>query len=50
MNLKGIKRKWLGHSICRIETPGGKTIFIAVRDIRGADWNSRRIAETGAWR
>jgi len=28
MNLKGIKLTWLGHSTFRIETPGGKTIFI----------------------
>jgi L-ascorbate metabolism protein UlaG (beta-lactamase superfamily) len=28
MNLKGIKLTWLGHSTFRIETPGGKTVFI----------------------
>ncbi len=28
MNLKGVKLTWLGHSTFRIETPGGKTIFI----------------------
>ncbi len=28
MNLKGIKLTWLGHSTFRVETPGGKTIFI----------------------
>lgn len=28
MNLKGVKLTWLGHSTFRIETPGGKTIYI----------------------
>jgi L-ascorbate metabolism protein UlaG (beta-lactamase superfamily) len=28
MNLNGIKLTWLGHATFRIETPGGKTIFI----------------------
>jgi len=28
MNLKGIKLTWLGHSTFRLETPGGKTVFI----------------------
>jgi L-ascorbate metabolism protein UlaG (beta-lactamase superfamily) len=28
MNLRGIKLTWLGHSTFRIETPGGKTVFI----------------------
>ncbi len=28
MNLKDIKLTWLGHSTFRIETPGGKMIFI----------------------
>ena len=28
MKLKGIKLTWLGHSTFRIETPGGKMIFI----------------------
>jgi L-ascorbate metabolism protein UlaG (beta-lactamase superfamily) len=28
MNLNGIKLTWLGHSTFRVETPGGKTIFI----------------------
>jgi L-ascorbate metabolism protein UlaG (beta-lactamase superfamily) len=28
MNLKGVKLTWLGHSTFRIETAGGKTIFV----------------------
>jgi L-ascorbate metabolism protein UlaG (beta-lactamase superfamily) len=28
MNLKGIKLTWLGHATFRVETPGGKTIYI----------------------
>jgi L-ascorbate metabolism protein UlaG (beta-lactamase superfamily) len=28
MNLKGIKLTWLGHSAFRVETPGGKTVYI----------------------
>ena len=28
MNLNGIKLTWLGHATFRIETPGGKTIYI----------------------
>ena len=28
MELKGIKLTWLGHATFRVETPGGKTIYI----------------------
>src|SRR6266446_2812669 len=28
MNLNGIKLTWLGHATFRMETPGGKTIFV----------------------
>jgi L-ascorbate metabolism protein UlaG (beta-lactamase superfamily) len=28
MDLKGIKLTWLGHATFRVETPGGKTIYI----------------------
>jgi L-ascorbate metabolism protein UlaG (beta-lactamase superfamily) len=28
MNLKGIKLTWLGHSTFRIETPGGKILYV----------------------
>ena len=28
MDLKGIKLTWLGHATFRVETPGGKTVYI----------------------